>query len=154
MKIEIIAVGKLDRQSFRDLEKDFAGRIKRYAGISIHEVPEPGGKFNNPDEIVKRYSAQLEKLIAKRKFFLCDQRGKEHTSSSFASWLNQQLSTPPNELVLVVGGSHGFSRALFDAASGKISFSALTFPHQLFRIMLLEQLYRGCTIINGEKYHK
>ena len=154
MKIHILAVGKLDAKAYTELEQDYLKRIQRSCPVSIQEVPEPGGKFNNADEVVKRYSTLLEKAIKGRPFVLCDQRGRAYDSIEFAGWLKAKMEQPPAELVIVIGGSHGVSEALADAARECIAFSRLTFPHQLFRILLLEQLYRGFSIIEGSKYHK
>lgn len=154
MKIELLAVGKLDSAPFRSLENEYRKRLERYLPIDIHEVKEPGGGFKNPAEVIKRYTKDLEKIIAGRKYYLFDIGGKICSSEAWALKLEQMLETPPGEPVFVIGGSDGFSEQFIRGASARFSFSPMTFPHQLFRIIVLEQFYRAMTILRGEKYHK
>jgi 23S rRNA (pseudouridine1915-N3)-methyltransferase len=154
MKIQILAVGGMDSGPFKSLEADYIKRIQRFCPIQVQQVAEPGGKFNNTDEVVRRYSELLSKHIDGRPYALCDQRGTMQDSPAFAAWLERKKTAPPGELIIVVGGSHGVSEALYAGAGDVWSFSSMTFPHQLFRIMLLEQLYRGFSILGGSRYHK
>ena len=85
---------------------------------------------------------------------LLDERGKEFTSRDFSSYIDKKMVTVAKNLIFVIGGPYGFSKAMYDRANEKLSLSKMTFPHQLFRVMLLEQVYRAFNIIKGTKYHK
>ncbi len=80
-------------------------------------------------------------------------KGKTYDSKEFATWFNKKLENS-GKITFLIGGSHGLSSDLIKKAQGEISFSSLTFPHQMFRVMALEQIYRAFKINNGEKYHK
>lgn len=97
-------------------------------------------------EILKRISAS-DKLV------LLDEQGKSYTSEGFAEFLQKQMNSGLKNLVFVIGGPYGFSEAVYEAASGKIALSKMTFSHQMVRLFFVEQLYRGLTILKNEPYH-
>lgn len=154
MKIRLFCVGKLDKKLMQPLAEEYSRRLLRRYQLDVIEVVEPGGNFKNSDEVLRRYSAELAKKLGGARYIACDSRGKEFSSEAFAAMMEQELEIPPHELNFLIGGSHGLSHELVQGAARRISFSSLTFPHQLFRIMLLEQLFRGMSIIHGETYHK
>lgn len=155
MEIRILAVGKLDDPALKQLCTEYMQRIRRLVPISVHQVSEPGGKFANQQEVVHRYSRELrKKLIPGLPYTVCDVQGRQLGSKQFAHYLQKGLETPPGQLQLVVGGSAGLDQELLLGAQLRLSFSTLTFPHQLFRVLLLEQIYRGMTIVRGLAYHK
>lgn len=154
MKIEIIAVGKMDSAFYRGMQDDYLQRLQRYLEVKIVEVKEPGGRYCNSAEVIKRYTSEVEKILNGRRFILTDINAEQYSSRRFSANLERILETPPNEALLVIGGSFGFLKQFKTKAAQTVSFSKMTFPHQLFRVMLLEQLYRSMTLIRGEKYHK
>ena len=84
---------------------------------------------------------------------LLDEKGKEFRSLDFASYLQKKMNSGIKQLVLVIGGPYGFSEAVYKKATGKISLSKMTFSHQMIRLFIVEQLYRGFTILKNEPYH-
>jgi len=82
-----------------------------------------------------------------------DERGKEFTSVQFAEFIEKKTHTSIKRLVFVIGGAYGFSPAVYEAANEKVALSKMTFPHQLIRLIFIEQLYRAMTILNNEQYH-
>jgi len=84
---------------------------------------------------------------------LLDEKGKEYRSLDFASYLQKKMNSGIKQLVLVIGGPYGFSEAVYKKATGKISLSKMTFSHQMIRLFVVEQLYRGFTILKNEPYH-
>jgi len=153
-KIKIIAIGKLDQKGFHIEYENYKKKISRFASIELVEVAETGGKWKNFNEVVKRDSqAVLKKIKQGESFFVFSPKGKTYDSKEFATWLNKTLENS-GKVTLVIGGSHGLSSELINQAKSEISFSSLTFPHQMFRVMALEQIYRSFKINAGEKYHK
>jgi 23S rRNA (pseudouridine1915-N3)-methyltransferase len=154
----IIAVGKLKEQYWVAAQAEYLKRLRLYMRLELKEVadlPCPDGAGAAQEEQVRQGEAALiENLILPKSFLaVLDIQGKEMSSPELAEFLaDQEMSG--RELTLVIGGSLGLAEDLRRKADFRWSFSKLTFPHQLFRIMLLEQLYRGCKIRRGEPYHK
>jgi 23S rRNA (pseudouridine1915-N3)-methyltransferase len=137
MKLAVIAVGKTDPQ-WAELVDEFLKRIEHFCKTDL---------IVTTDE---KLLSQCEKYT---RVFLLDEHGAEFTSKSFAGFLQKQLNSGVQSVALVLGGAYGFSDALKARADGLITLSKLTFPHQLARLILLEQIYRGFTILNNQKYH-
>lgn len=154
MKTEIIFVGKTFDKRFESAIDDYLKRLSHYIPIKTAVIP----SVKNTKSITEEQQKQMEgQLILQRvqigdTLILCDERGKEMRSIEFAKWLesNQQKS---RKLTLVIGGPYGFSQDVYNRANGLLSFSKMTFSHQMIRLILVEQLYRACTIIKGEPYH-
>ncbi|RMA77578.1 23S rRNA (pseudouridine1915-N3)-methyltransferase [Metamycoplasma subdolum] len=143
MKINIIAVGNLTKE-FKDLYDSYVKKISFFSKINLIEIKE----INEQNiELKKEKETKLivEKIPKSSKIFLLSIKGKTFDSVEFSNLLEE------DNLTFVIGGSNGVCEENFD---NKISFSNLTFPHQLFRVMLVEQIYRGFTIKNNIKYHK
>ncbi len=138
MKIALVTVGKTNVAPLRDPIADYAKRIGRY----------------NQFEFVETSDESLEKVLDKfERVFLLDEHGREYGSVEFSQFLDKQLVMSPKSLAFVVGGPFGFSQAVRDMADGQIALSKMTFPHDLVRVIFLEQLYRAFTILRNEKYH-
>jgi 23S rRNA (pseudouridine1915-N3)-methyltransferase len=84
---------------------------------------------------------------------LLDERGKEFTSRDFASYIDKKMITIPKNLIFIIGGPYGFSKAMYDRANEKLSLSKMTFSHEMIRLFFVEQIYRAMTILKGEPYH-
>ncbi len=148
MKIKIIAVGKLS-EPYKRLEREFVKRIQGAAGLQVHEIKEV--KEKNENQKKAREARLIEKAVdASDTVILMAKEGRQFQSSEqFASCLRSL-----NQPAFVIGSDVGLDKSLEKRASHSFSFSGLTFPHQLFRIMLYEQIYRAQCIWINHPYHK
>ncbi len=158
LNINIICVGKLKEKFFSDAVNEYKKRCSAYSKFSIIEVDEYKVP-DNPNTAVIEKSLDIEgdKILSFIKpsdfvFSLCIE-GKEMKSEEFAKLIEKESLTH-SCFDFVIGSSHGLSKKVKDRAECKLSFSKMTFPHQLFRVMLCEQIYRAESIIHGSKYHK
>ena len=152
-KIEIIGVGDLKFKGLKELEQDYVKKIKYFTKIStrnIRDIKSPN------DELKKKKEGELmANLLTSQDFvFALDEYGKQMNSVKFSSLLETKLNTHPHRIVFLIGGHAGLSPTLDKHINQKISFSQMTFPHDLFRVLFLEQLYRAFTIIKKIKYHR
>lgn len=152
-KINVIAVGKLKEDFFVSACKEYQKRLSGEYKLNVIEIP-AAKLYENPNqkEIEKCLKEEEEKIlkhIEKGKIIALCVEGKQKTSEEFAEILD--TSEP---ITFIIGGSHGLSDAVKQKADIKLSFSKMTFPHRLFRVMLLEQIYRGVNILKGTPYHK
>lgn len=154
MRFKLVCVGKLDDRDLASVVARYETRIRRVHPLDVLELPETAGKFKNTREVRRRDCAALESRLAGTRYVACAPTGKEMDSAVFAAWLGKRLEMPGQDMVFVIGGSHGLDEGILRGADEVISFSRLTFPHQLFRALLVEQLYRALTILRGEPYHK
>ena len=163
MNLDIICIGKLKENYWTGAAAEYAKRLGRFCKLNIWELPESRLADNaSPaqEEAVKEAEgkailAKAEALGRQQSYvFALDPRGKELRSEDFAEKLAQIVLNGKSRVVFVIGGSLGLSDEVRRVADSLLSFSAMTFPHQLFRVMLLEQIYRACKINAGEKYHK
>jgi 23S rRNA (pseudouridine1915-N3)-methyltransferase len=152
MDINLYCVGKLNAH-YTPIFQEYAERLRHYCRLRVTEVSEPKGKFRNEKEKVARYSCELEQHLNGMPYYVFDRGGTMFTSEEFARWLGQ-VAAAKGGARFVLGGSEGLSEKLTEGAALRISFSPLTFPHQLFRVLLAEQLYRAFTIREGHPYHK
>lgn len=152
-KINIITVGKLKEEFFVSACNEYQKRLSNEYKLNIIEIPQVK-LYDNPNqkEIEKALCTEEEKILKHVEkgivVALCVE-GKQKTSEEFAEILD--TSEP---ITFIIGGSHGLSDAVKARANIKLSFSKMTFPHRLFRVMLLEQIYRGVNILKGTPYHK
>ena len=163
MNIDIICIGKLKEKYWTLACEEYEKRLGRFGKTAVWELPEsrladnasPAQEQAVKDAEGKAILAKIEALGRQQAFvFALDPRGKEMRSEDFAEKLSQIALNGRSRAVFVIGGSLGLSDDVRKAADSLLSFSAMTFPHQLFRVMLLEQIYRACKISAGEKYHK
>ena len=155
MEIKIIAVGKIKSRELNYLIDDYLKRISRKFPISCIEVPEQSGKFKNSLEVIKRETQSIKSKISPNEAYIAlSPDGKMYDSLNFADWMKNGLETQPGKITFCIGGSYGLSNEFITNAKAAISFSKMTFPHQVFRLILTEQIYRATTIIYNEKYHK
>ncbi len=157
-KLKVIAVGKLKEGYLREGEQDFVGRLRPYGGVEIVEVgfvPDP--PTPSPAlvcQVLAKEAANILRHIKSDEIVVAlDRGGRVLDSPKLASFV-RELCEQGRRLAFVVGGSLGLGEEVLARARAKISLSALTFPHGLSRLILLEQLYRACKINAGEKYHK
>ncbi len=159
MKIDIIAVGKVKERFYREAIEEFSKRLGKYCRLQILEVADektPDGAGEALEEQIKVKEAErILKNIKEDAFvFTLEISGKKYDSVGFAEKINALGIQGKSHIQFVIGGSLGLHSSVSARSDAKISFSDMTFPHQLMRVILLEQIYRGFRIIAGEPYHK
>ena len=159
LSITIICVGKLKERFYAEAADEFLKRLSRYTKVDIAELPDekaPETLSEAAREQVK--NAEGKRILSRLKdvdmLIALDMRGKVMSSEGFAQLLDEQMTRGRSHICFAVGGSLGHSAKVLTRADMVLSFGEMTFSHQLFRIMLLEQIYRAFRIINGEPYHK
>ena len=155
MKIKLIVVGKTNAKYLLEGEKEYERRLKHYTKfeeIIITDVKQ-AGKLSESELKKKEGHLILGKLEISDHVILLDDKGKSHSSIEFANFLQQKMNSGLKSLVFVVGGAFGFSDEDYLRANSKFSLSKMTFSHQMVRLIFKEQLYRGFSILKGEKYH-
>ena len=150
--MKIICVGKLKEKYLIEAFLEYTKRLSKYTKIEIIEVKDEG--LVEEQKALELEKAQIENFLTEKDYIITlEIEGKELTSPEFAKKLDQVLIENSN-IVFVIGGSYGRSEDIKRRAKLHLSFSKMTFPHQLFRGMLVEQLYRAYKIMGNEKYHK
>lgn len=156
MKLKLICVGKLSEAFLRDGVEEYTRRLQRYLPFSCLELKEEkaGGKKADPRLIREMEGERILARIPPAAFVLIlDEGGKALTSEGLASLLEGHMVQGTAELVAVIGGAYGLNDRVRQRGDMILSLSAMTFTHQMARLFLLEQLYRGCTILRNEPYH-
>jgi 23S rRNA (pseudouridine1915-N3)-methyltransferase len=152
MRIKVLWVGKTQEEWIKQGIEEYAGRIRRYCPLEISEAKEEKGGL--PDLMRQREGDRLARLIpGNARLVLLDERGEGMTSVDFSSFLAKSRDTGTQELAFAIGGAYGFSEGFRNLANRTIALSSMTLTHQMVRVFLLEQIYRGFTIINNEQYH-
>ncbi len=154
MQIHLLSVGRPRNTAFRDGAAEYLKRLKHYATIqSVAVREEPGHR--SPDEILRKEADRLERALPQDAYVVAlDRSGDMCDSRQLAERLSQLGLLGRSRAVFLVGGPLGLSEELMARADWRLSLSPMTFPHELARLVLLEQLYRAFTIIRGEQYHK
>ena len=151
MTINIVCVGNLKEKFSKEHQEEYCKRLSAFCKLNIIEIKEQN-QLSNPEMILEKEGEEILKKL-KGYSILCDINSTEIGSEKFAKKL-KELSLKTSTLSFVIGGSYGVSQSVRDSCDKRISFSPMTFPHNLFRIMLLEQIYRGFMIESGKSYHK
>ena len=159
MNISIIAVGKLKEKYLKMAVDEYSKRLSRYAKLEIIELqdektPDNASEKEEVQIKEKEGSAILSKIKDNSYVIAMDLNGKQLTSVEISQFISNCAVMGNSNIVFVIGGSLGLSEEVIKRADYKLCFSKMTFPHQLFRVMLLEQVYRGFRIMNNEPYHK
>ena len=155
MKITLIAVGKTeDKYLIEGIDK-YLNRLKHYINFNVLIIPDIKNTKNLTEAQQKSKEAEL---IAKQinptdVIILLDEKGKKHSSVSFANYLNKQMIGSVQHLIFIIGGPYGFDETLYKRANTSISLSDMTFSHQIMRLFFVEQLYRAFSILKNEPYH-
>ncbi len=159
MNVAVLGVGRLRERYYREAADEYVKRLGRYLSLEEVEIPD-SPEPKRPSEALDARVMDEEgaRLLARIRpgdhvIALCIE-GQACSSEQFAEKLEARKLDGTARLVFVIGGSLGLSRAVRERAQEKLSFSPMTFPHQLARVMLLEQLYRACKLNAGERYHK
>lgn len=159
MKITILCVGKVKEKFYVDAIKEYSKRLSRYCRLEIIEAADektPAEPSDNEINIIKKKEEdRIERYICSDAYIIALAiDGKKLSSEKFASHIENLGVSGTSHIQFIIGGSLGLSDNLLKRADYRLSFSDMTFPHQLMRVILLEQVYRGYRIINGEPYHK
>lgn len=156
LHIRIVCVGKLKEKYFREAESEYAKRLKRYCDLKILEVKDETPKDDSPRSLEQARRVEGDRITAHLKGYVvaCDIKGSTFNSETFSSFIEGLTLSGESHVSFVIGGSTGLSEAVLTRVDLRLSFSRMTLPHRLFRIVLLEQIYRAFRIARGETYHK
>lgn len=156
MRLQVIAVGKLRSKPMRTLAEDYSKRLGRYVRTDIIEVREARKveAHNTEPALREEGRALLAALSPGAVLVAMDERGANPTSEQLAQDIQQHMTYEPNDLAFVIGGALGLHPEVLEASRRSMALSRMTLPHEMARVMLLEQLYRAMTILRGEPYHK
>lgn len=155
MKISLTVVGKTSKQQLVDAIDDYKTRISHYIPFEISYITDAKNTKNLSPDQQKLAEGQsiLAKIDKSDTVILLDEHGQEMTSINFAKFVEKLTASGTKKIVFLVGGPYGFSDSVQQRANSKISLSKMTFPHDLVRLIFVEQLYRALTILNNEPYH-
>jgi 23S rRNA (pseudouridine1915-N3)-methyltransferase len=159
MKIRIVAIGKLKEKYLKDAISEYSKRLSRFVQLEIIELPyekAPEKISLQEQQIVLKKEADkmLAKIPSTSTLILMDVQGKAMTSENFSKTIENYMVSGKSSFCIVIGGSLGIHDSLKQRADLLLSMSKMTFPHQLARVILLEQLYRAFKIMKNETYHK
>ena len=140
MKIKLLAVGKIKEPSFKEACAEYQKRLQKYSTFEIIEIKDEG-KEKEAEKILQKCKDSFVIVLA--------EEGKQYTSLQFAELIKKTAK----DITFILGGAYGLEQRVKQRANLLLSLSAMTFPHELCRVIFLEQLYRACTIIKNEKYH-
>ncbi len=150
--IKIITVGSIKENYLKEAIEEYTKRISKYTSIDIIEVKEEGKLEKEKAKFLEGQKI-IDKISSKDYVITLEIEGKQLSSIELANKINNILIENSN-ITFIIGGSYGLSNEVIEKANLHLSFSDMTFPHQLFRVLLLEQIYRSYKIINNESYHK
>ncbi|MBF2306676.1 23S rRNA (pseudouridine(1915)-N(3))-methyltransferase RlmH [Staphylococcus hominis] len=159
MKITILAVGKLKEKYWKQAIAEYEKRLGAYSKIEMIEVPDekaPETMSDKEIEQVKKKEGQrlLAKIKPQATVITLEIQGKMLSSEGLAKELQQRMTQGQSDFVFVIGGSNGLHQDVLNRSNYALSFSKMTFPHQMMRVVLIEQVYRAFKIMRGEAYHK
>lgn len=155
MDINIVAVGRIKEKYLEDGIAEYTKRLSAYGDVKIFEIKEEGDDGNRESSI-KKEEEKILKVLEKEKGcnILLDLDGKHYDSIGFSKKLEELMNCGKSRFNFIIGGSYGVSDKIRENADIRLKFSEFTFPHQLMRLILAEQLYRWFSILNNGKYHK
>lgn len=155
MNIKLLAIGKTDSKPLQTLMDEYMKRLSFYVKFDLEVIPDIKNAKNMSEDQQKQKEGELilSKIGPTDQLILLDDKGKEFTSISFADELQKKMNSGIKTLVFVIGGPYGFSEDVYKNAKGKISLSRMTFSHQMIRLFIIEQIYRGFSILRNEPYH-
>lgn len=159
MNIALITVGKIKEKYLKSAIDEYSKRLSRYCKLNIIEVADektPDNASLKEEAMIKQKEGEaiLKKIRDNMFVIALDLKGNMITSEEFSSYIDELTVKGNSNITFIIGGSLGISNDVLKRVNYKLCFSKMTFPHQLFRVMLLEQIYRGFRISCGEPYHK
>ncbi len=155
MKIKVICIGKTGKDFLVEGEQEYIKRLAHYIPTEKIELPDIKNAKSLSEEQVKQQEGKafLAKIESSDYLILLDEKGTTYSSEKFAQYLQLRFNSGGKNLVFLIGGAYGFSEEIYQRANDKIALSKMTFSHQMVRMIFLEQVYRGMTILKGEPYH-
>ena len=155
MNIRLITIGKTDNKNLQALIDDYSKRLSFYVKFDLEIIPDIKNVKNLSEAQQKEKEGELilAKITPTDQLILLDENGKTFNSVGFSDYLQKKMNAGIKTLVFVIGGPYGFSETVYQKAHGKVSLSEMTFSHQMVRLFVIEQLYRGFTILKNEPYH-
>ena len=155
MNIKLLAIGKTDNKSLQTLIDDYTKRLSFYVKFDLEVIPDIKNVKNLSEAQQKEKEGELilSKLSTTDQLILLDENGTTFSSVGFSDYLQKKMNAGIKTLVFVIGGPYGFSEEIYKKAQGKVSLSEMTFSHQMVRLFVIEQIYRGFTILRNEPYH-
>lgn len=150
--IKIITVGSIKEKYLKDAIEEYQKRLKKYTDLEIIEIKDEG--LLPAKQAMEKEAEKINKHINEKEYIITlEIEGKELTSEELSKKIEDIMIINSN-ITFIIGGSYGIDKSIKDKAKYHLSFSKMTFPHQLFRVLLLEQIYRAFKIMNNESYHK
>ena len=155
MNVILLSIGKTDEKALEELIQKFEKRLPPYWNFQRIEIPDIKNRKNlsESQQKVKEAELLLAKLQNTDYVILLDEKEKQLSSTEFASEIQNYMNQSVKQLVFLIGGPYGFSDEIYQRANRKLSFSKMTFTHQMIRLFVVEQLYRAFTILQGKPYH-
>lgn len=155
MKIKLLTIGKTDNKNLQQLIAMYEKRLKHYIKFEIEIIPDIKNAKNLSEKQQKEKEGELilKKIQTFDYLVLLDEKGEQFRSKTFATYLQKKMNSGIKQLVFVIGGPYGFSETVYKNSKAKISLSKMTFSHQMIRLFMVEQIYRGFTILKNEPYH-
>jgi 23S rRNA (pseudouridine1915-N3)-methyltransferase len=152
-RITVVAVGKLREAHWRLAQQEYEKRLIHYTEFRLVEVKDSDRSLPEPTAMAREGELLLAAVPRGARIILMNADGRQQSSSELAGYIQAQIESF-GQLAFLIGGPGGVDQAVFDAAHDRLSLSRLTLPHEMARVVLLEQLYRSFTILRGEPYHK
>ncbi|RAK20742.1 23S rRNA (pseudouridine1915-N3)-methyltransferase [Flavobacterium aquaticum] len=155
MNIRLLTIGKTDNKALQTLIDDYTKRLSFYVKFDLEIIPDIKNVKNLSEAQQKEKEGELilSKITPTDQLILLDENGKTYSSVGFSDFLQKKMNAGIKTLVFVIGGPYGFSETVYQKAQGKVSLSEMTFSHQMVRLFVIEQIYRGFTILRNEPYH-
>jgi 23S rRNA (pseudouridine1915-N3)-methyltransferase len=155
MNIKLITIGKTDNKNLQSLIDEYSKRLSFYIKFDLEIIPDIKNVKNLSEAQQKEKEGELilSKITPTDHLILLDKNGKTFNSVGFSDFLQKKMNAGIKTLVFVIGGPYGFSDTVYKQAIGKVSLSEMTFSHQMVRLFIIEQIYRGFTILKNEPYH-
>jgi 23S rRNA (pseudouridine1915-N3)-methyltransferase len=155
MNIKLLTIGKTDNKNLQALIEEYSKRLSFYVKFDLEIIPDIKNVKNMSEAQQKEKEGELilSKITPTDHLIILDENGKEFSSVGFSDFLQKKMNAGIKTLVFVIGGPYGFSETVYQKTSGKISLSQMTFSHQMVRLFVIEQIYRGFTILRNEPYH-
>ncbi|MBR6164248.1 23S rRNA (pseudouridine(1915)-N(3))-methyltransferase RlmH [bacterium] len=156
MNIKIVAIGKIKEKYFIEALKEYEKRLQKFCSLEIIELPPEEISDESMSEKYKKLEGErILKQIKDNSFVITlEIKGKALSSEGFAQKIKELSAEGNNEIVFIIGGANGLDNSVSERADLKLSFSPMTFTHQMFRVILLEQIYRAFKINSNESYHR
>ncbi|MCO6163804.1 23S rRNA (pseudouridine(1915)-N(3))-methyltransferase RlmH [Flavobacterium sp. NRK F7] len=155
MNIKLLTIGKTDNKNLQALMDEYTKRLGFYIKFDLEIIPDIKNVKNLSEAQQKEKEGELilSKITATDHLILLDEKGKTFSSVGFSEFLQKKMNAGIKTLAFVIGGPYGFSDTVYKQAVGKVSLSEMTFSHQMVRLFIIEQIYRGFTILRNEPYH-